>query len=126
MSDPFRLVDVELDAESLQAASADVEQERRVAIFDLLEANSFRPVGSHGGPYVLRDGKLAVTSYHDADTPLVHAGIAPLLVADVWEHAYYLDHQNARAAYVDVFLDRLANWAAVSARLEAAMGGGHD
>ena len=54
MSEPFRLVDIELDAESLQAASADVEQERRVAIFDLLEANSFRPVGSHGGPYVLR------------------------------------------------------------------------
>jgi uncharacterized protein (UPF0262 family) len=52
--DPFRLIDVELDAASLQAGSADIEQERRVAIFDLLEANSFRPIGSHGGPYVLR------------------------------------------------------------------------
>jgi uncharacterized protein (UPF0262 family) len=52
--DPFRLIDVELDAASLQASSPDVEQERRIAIFDLLEANSFRPIGSHGGPYVLR------------------------------------------------------------------------
>lgn len=52
--DPFRLIDVEVDAASLQAATADVEHERRIAIFDLLEGNHFRPIGSHGGPYVLR------------------------------------------------------------------------
>ena len=54
MSDTFRLVDVELDETSIQARGADVEHERRVAIFDLLEANAFRPVQSPGGPYVLR------------------------------------------------------------------------
>jgi len=64
MSDAFRLVDVELDETSIQARGADVEHERRVAIFDLLEANSFRPVQSPGGPYVLRlaleEGRLVL------------------------------------------------------------------
>ena len=52
--DPFRLIDIELDEASLQSRGADSDHERRVAIFDLIEANSFRPVQSPGGPYVLR------------------------------------------------------------------------
>jgi len=43
----------------------------------------------------------------------------PLLVCDVWEHAYYLQCQNNRAAWVDNFL-RLANWPFAAARLEQA------
>jgi Fe-Mn family superoxide dismutase len=58
---------------------------------------------------VVKDGKLTVTSYHDADTPLVH-GVTPLLTCDVWEHAYYLDYQNARAGFLDAFLANIANW----------------
>ena len=58
---------------------------------------------------MVKDGKLAVTSYHDADTPLVH-GVTPLLTCDVWEHAYYLDYQNARAGFLDAFLANIANW----------------
>jgi Fe-Mn family superoxide dismutase len=69
---------------------------------------------------VRRDGKLQVTSYHDADTPLVHPGVEPLLTADVWEHAYYLDYCNARGDFIDAFLDKLANWKGVAARLDAA------
>ena len=61
------------------------------------------------GWLVLKDGKLTVTSYHDADTPLVH-GVTPLLTCDVWEHAYYLDYQNARPSFLDAFLANLANW----------------
>lgn len=49
-----RLASVELDAASLPAATAEIEHERRVAIFDLVEANSFQPVGAAGGPYVLK------------------------------------------------------------------------
>lgn len=49
-----RLVDVELD-ESIGRSTPDVEHERAVAIFDLIEENSFRPVGDTGhGPYKLR------------------------------------------------------------------------
>lgn len=33
-----------------------------------------------------------------------------ILVCDVWEHAYYLDYQNLRKSYVEVFLDNLVNW----------------
>src|SRR5579863_6667924 len=49
-----RLQSVELDEESLAAASRDQEQERQIAIFDLLEDNHFAPEGALGGPYDLR------------------------------------------------------------------------
>lgn len=49
-----RLMSVELDEESLAAASRDQEQERQIAIFDLLEDNHFAPDGAGGGPYALR------------------------------------------------------------------------
>ena len=57
-----RLASIELDAATLPAASAEIEHERRVAIFDLVEKNVFEPVGAPGGPYALRmstqDGRL--------------------------------------------------------------------
>ena len=51
-----RLQKVELDEESLSAASRDQEQERQIAIFDLLEDNFFAPDGAEAGPYDLRMG----------------------------------------------------------------------
>ncbi len=51
-----RLQTVELDEESLGAVSRDQEQERQIAIFDLLEENYFHPDGATGGPYDLRMG----------------------------------------------------------------------
>jgi uncharacterized protein (UPF0262 family) len=51
-----RLQSVELDEESLAAVSRDQEQERQIAIFDLLEDNYFFPEGASGGPYDLRMG----------------------------------------------------------------------
>ena len=57
-----RLASVELDARSLPAASAEIEHERRVAVFDLVEKNAFEPAGAAGGPYALKlssqDGRL--------------------------------------------------------------------
>lgn len=70
---------------------------------------------------VFDSGKLRVTSYHDADTPIVRDGIVPLLTADLWEHAYYLDYQNARPGFLDAFLEDLANWQGVAERLDRAL-----
>jgi Fe-Mn family superoxide dismutase len=61
-------------------------------------------------------GKLKVSATSNADTPLAH-GAKPLLVIDVWEHAYYLDYQNRRADYINAFLDKLVNWDFVAANL---------
>ena len=62
MSGPHRLASVELDAATLPAATAEIEHERRVAIFDLVEKNEFQPAGAEGGPYALKlslvDGRL--------------------------------------------------------------------
>ena len=54
-------------------------------------------------------GALKVVTTANADTPL-RRGPRPLLVIDVWEHAYYLDHQNRRDRYVAGVVDRLLNW----------------
>lgn len=71
------------------------------------------------------DGKLAVTSTHDADNPIRH-GQVPLLTIDVWEHAYYLDTQNDRGEYVDRVLDKLINWQFAEDNYNAFMGGSAD
>ncbi len=63
-SSSHHLRSVELDEDSLAAASRDQEQERQIAIFDLLEENDFAPEGAEGGPYDLRialiDNRLAL------------------------------------------------------------------
>src|SRR5690606_24634294 len=69
-----RLVDVALD-ESIGRSTPDVEHERAVAIFDLIEENSFRPVGDEGGPYRLRlslvDARLIFAISREDGTPVV-------------------------------------------------------
>ncbi len=55
------------------------------------------------------DGTLKIVGTKDADLPLIH-GQKALLVCDIWEHAYYLDYQNRRKDYVEIFLDHLVNW----------------
>lgn len=54
-------------------------------------------------------GKLEIKPTANADTPIAH-GQQPLLVLDVWEHAYYLDYQSRRLAYVEGAVDLLLDW----------------
>lgn len=63
-------------------------------------------------------GTLKVTKTPNAENPLVQ-GQKPLLTLDVWEHAYYLDFQNARPAFIKNFLDNLVNWDFVAQNLAA-------
>ena len=53
--------------------------------------------------------KLEIEGSANADTPIAH-GRKPLITCDVWEHAYYLDFQNARPSYTAAFLEHLVNW----------------
>ena len=73
--------------------------------------------GSGWAWLVIADGKLEVRKTANADTPLTDASVTPLLTMDVWEHAYYLDYQNARPTYMDVFLKELINWDFVNQNL---------
>ena len=69
-------------------------------------------VGQFGSGWVwlAAEGEtLKIVQTANADTPLTE-GLKPILVCDVWEHAYYLDFQNRRPDFLSSFLDNLVNW----------------
>ena len=72
-------------------------------------ATTVSQFGSGWGWLVVDGDALKVVKTGNAEVPFTK-GQKPLLTIDVWEHAYYLDHQNKRAAYVDAVIDRLLNW----------------
>jgi len=75
-----------------------------------------------GWAWLAIDGtSLKIVTTSNADTPIVH-GQTPLLVIDVWEHAYYLDHQERRAAYVAGVVEHLLNWEFAGRAFERATG----
>jgi Fe-Mn family superoxide dismutase len=65
--------------------------------------------GSGWAWVVIEDGKLAIGKTPNADN-LWTDNKKAVLVLDVWEHAYYLDYQNARKAYLDKVVDTIINW----------------
>jgi Fe-Mn family superoxide dismutase len=68
------------------------------------------------------DGSVWLEDRHDADTPVDQA--SPILVCDLWEHAYYLDHKNARRAYLETVFDHLLDWRFAEAQYAAVTGKG--
>lgn len=76
--------------------------------------------GSGWAWLVVKDGKLAVTSTPNQDSPLME-GATPILGLDVWEHAYYLKYQNKRPDYIKAFWN-VVNWDEVNKRYLAARG----
>ncbi len=95
------------------------------SLIDLKEAFIEEAVNhfASGWTWLIADdgGRLKIISTHDADTPIAHAQ-TPLLTLDVWEHAYYLDYQNDRKAYVKAWLDKVANWRFAENQLRALNG----
>ncbi len=88
--------------------------------FEAFKAAFTSAAGTHFGSgwgWLVKDadGNLSVTSTHDAGCPLTD-GLTPLLVVDVWEHAYYLDYQNRRPDYLAGFW-QLVNWDFVAQNL---------
>lgn len=75
--------------------------------------------GSGWAWLVLDQGKLKVTKTSNAETPIT-SSTKPLMTMDVWEHAYYLDYQNARPSYIEVFLNNLVNWDFVAKNLQSS------
>ncbi len=85
-----------------------------------LRASGMKVFGSGWTWLVLdRNKKLIVLGTPNQDSPLM-TGHLPLLGFDVWEHAYYLKHQNRRADYLDA-LCKVVHWPAVAARFDRAM-----
>lgn len=69
-------------------------------------------IGQFGSGWVWlvsNNGTLEIVKTSNAETPLTD-GKTPLLVCDVWEHAYYIDFKNRRPDFLACFLDNLANW----------------
>jgi Fe-Mn family superoxide dismutase len=93
---------------------------------ELRKAFAAEGAGRFGSGWVwltVKDGRLEVVSTHDAGTPLTTPGVTPLLVCDVWEHAYYLDHKNDRAGFLDAWWDLLANWGFAESQFVTARDG---
>ncbi len=86
-------------------------------LLEQLAKESINHFASGWGWLVLNNGKLEITSLHDADTPVAH-DMTPLLTIDVWEHAYYIDYRNDRAKFVNTVLGKIINWDFVARNLD--------
>lgn len=84
-------------------------------------------VGHFGSGWVwllARGGELSITSTHDGETLLPDPSATPILLCDLWEHAYYLDHKNDREGFLKAWIAQLANWSFAEAQFAAATGKG--
>ena len=68
-------------------------------------------------------GALSLATTHDAMPAWIEQDCVPLLVCDVWEHAYYIDWRNDRGGFLGVYVRERANWAFAERQYEAATTG---
>ena len=116
MSEPenvemFRIVKIELDERSLSRATADIEHERKVAIYDLLEDNFFKPTGVESGPFELYlsnvERRLVFDVRQDGGEALgqVHLSMTPFrkIIKDYFMlcESYYDAIRNAAPAQIE-------------------------
>jgi Fe-Mn family superoxide dismutase len=92
----------------LDSAIAAAFGDKETLIAQLAEAGKTQ-FGSGWAWLVSKDGKLSVEKTPNAETPMAK-GVNCLLAMDVWEHAYYLDYQNARPKYLEAVLGKILNW----------------
>jgi superoxide dismutase, Fe-Mn family len=90
-----------------------------VAFTEKFKAACIAQFGSGWAWLVLNTGRPEIIKTGNAGTPAT-LGQTALLTCDVWEHAYYIDHRNLRARYVDAFLSNLVNWERIAERYDLA------
>jgi len=106
-------------ARAIDAAFGDFE-----AFKDAFVEEGFNHFGSGWAWLVTGSDGLKVITTHDADDTLVREGSYPLLVCDLWEHAYYLDFQNDRKRFLERWVAGVADFRFAAAQLAAADGKG--
>ena len=78
-----------------------------------------------GWVWIVTEGQsLKVISTHDAADTLGQDGVTPILVCDLWEHAYYVDYRNDRKGFLEQWFDALPDWSFAAHQLAAARGQG--
>ena len=75
---------------------------------ELFKQAALSVFGSGYAWLVSDNGKLHIITTPNQNTP-IESGLTPILTIDVWEHAYYLKHQNRRAEYIDNWFE-IINW----------------
>ncbi len=107
----FRIIKIDLDERSLAPATADIEHERKVAIYDLLEENSFEPIGGGEGPFELYlhyvERRLVFDVRREGGEPIgqVHLSMTPFrkIIKDYFMlcESYYDAIRNAAPAQIE-------------------------
>lgn len=100
------------------AAMIDEEFGSTDALLERLKAEATGHFSNGWAWLVLDRDRLSVTSLHDADSPVAHDGLKPLLTLDVWEHAYYIDYRNRRPDFAEGVLANIVNWEFVARNLD--------
>ena len=107
----YRLTAIRLDERTVVHRTRQIEQEREIAIYDLLEENSFTPVGSGGGPYrlVLRieENRLVFDIHLEDDS--THGKVMLSLTAPTGGRAFFTDSIDELQGAFEELLDELSN-----------------